>query len=103
MHWCAGPGSGNVRRGQARGGGRLASRSIDLSPDFMTSRFDLAAAAMGLGRMAQAREAVRSGLVLNPTFTIARYRASPSSDNPRHLAGPARRLDVLRAAGVPEA
>jgi hypothetical protein len=55
-----------------------ANRSIDASPDFMTSHFILAAALVGLGRMAEAREAVRVGLALNPAFTIARYRASPS-------------------------
>ena len=45
---------------------------------------------------------LRAGLALNPTFSIARYRASPSSDHPRHLAGLARILDALRKAGVPE-
>jgi tetratricopeptide (TPR) repeat protein len=79
-----------------------ASRSIDMSPDFMTSHFVLAAALASLGRMAEAREAVRAGLDLDPTFTIARYRASTSSDNPRYLAGLARILDALRKAGVPE-
>ncbi|HZZ61263.1 MAG TPA: adenylate/guanylate cyclase domain-containing protein [Roseiarcus sp.] len=79
-----------------------ASRSIDASPDFMTSHFVLAAALVGLGRMTEAREAVRAGLNLNPTFTIARYRASPSSDNPRYLAALTRILDALRKAGVPE-
>ena len=59
----------------------------------MTSHFVLAAALVGLGRMTEAREAVRAGLALNPAFTIARYRASPSSDNPRYLAGLDRILD----------
>jgi hypothetical protein len=68
----------------------------------MTSHFILAAALAGLGRMAEAREAMRVGLALNPAFTIARYRASPSSDNARYLAGLARILDALRKAGVPE-
>jgi tetratricopeptide (TPR) repeat protein len=79
-----------------------ATRSIDMSPDFMTSHFVLAAAFVGLGRMEEAREAVRAGLELNPTFTIARYRASPSSDNPRYLDAVARIPDALRKAGVPE-
>jgi tetratricopeptide (TPR) repeat protein len=79
-----------------------ASRSIDASPDFMTSHFILAAALARLGRIADAREAVRAGLALNPAFTIRRYRASPSSDNPRYLSGLARILDALREAGVPE-
>jgi hypothetical protein len=68
----------------------------------MTSHFVLAAALVGLGRMAEAREAVRAGLDLNPTFTIARYRASPSSDNPRYFASLTRILDHLCKAGVPD-
>ena len=68
----------------------------------MSSYFLLAAALVGLGRMTEARETVRAGLALNPAFTIVRYRASPSSDNPRYLAALARILDALRKAGVPE-
>jgi TolB-like protein/class 3 adenylate cyclase len=79
-----------------------ASRSIEASPDFMNSYFLLAAALVGLGRMTEAQEAVRAGRELNPAFTIARYRASPSSDNPRYVAGLERVLDALRKAGVPE-
>jgi TolB-like protein/class 3 adenylate cyclase/Flp pilus assembly protein TadD len=79
-----------------------ASRAIEASPGFMSSYFLLAAALVGLGRMTEARETVRAGLALNPAFTIARYRASPSSDHPRYLAGLARILEALREAGVPE-
>ena len=79
-----------------------ASRSIDASPDLMASDFVLAAALVGLGRVVEARGAVRLGLDLNPTFTIARYRASPSSDNPSYLAGLARILDALPKAGAPD-
>jgi TolB-like protein/cytochrome c-type biogenesis protein CcmH/NrfG len=79
-----------------------ASRAIEASPGFMSSYFLLAAALVRLGRIAEARETVRAGLALNPAFTIARYRASPSSNNPRYLAGVARILDALREAGVPE-
>ena len=80
-----------------------ASRAIEASPGFMSSYFLLAASLVGLGRMTEARETVRAGLALNPGFTIARYRASPSSDHPRYLADLARILDALRKAGVPEA
>jgi TolB-like protein/class 3 adenylate cyclase/Flp pilus assembly protein TadD len=79
-----------------------ASRAIEASPGFMSSYFLLAAALVGLGRMTEARETVRAGLALNPAFTIARYRASPSSDHPRYLAGLERILAALREAGVPE-
>jgi TolB-like protein/class 3 adenylate cyclase/tetratricopeptide (TPR) repeat protein len=79
-----------------------ASRAIEASPGFMSAYFLLAAALVGLGRIAEARETVRAGLALNPDFTIARYRASPSSDNPRYLASLERILEALREAGVPE-
>ena len=79
-----------------------ASRSIEASPDFMSAYFLLAAALMGLGRMMEAREAVRAGLTLNPSFTIARYQAAPSSDNPRYVAALEGILNALRRAGVPE-
>ena len=79
-----------------------ASRAIEASPGFMSAYFLLAAALVGLGRIAEARETVRAGLALNPAFTIARYRASPSSDNPRYLANLERILAALREAGVPE-
>ena len=100
--WMAFAGFAKFGGGKDEEAAAWASRSIDMSPDFMTSHFLLAAAFVGLGRMAEAREAVRAGLDLNPTFTIARYRASPSSDNPRYLAGLARILDALRKAGVPD-
>jgi TolB-like protein/class 3 adenylate cyclase/tetratricopeptide (TPR) repeat protein len=100
--WMAFAAFAKFGKGKDEEAAAWASRSIDMSPDFMTSHFVLAAAFVGLGRMAEAREAVRAGLDLNPTFTIARYQASPSSDNPRYLAGLARILDALREAGVPD-
>jgi TolB-like protein len=100
--WMAFAAFAKFGEGRDEAAAAWARRSIDVSPDFMTSHFVLAAAFVGLGRMAEARDAVRAGLDLNPTFTIARYRASPSSDNPRYLAGLARILDALRKAGVPD-
>lgn len=68
----------------------------------MASHFVLAAALVGLGRVAEARDAVHVGLDLNPTFTIDRYRATPSSDNPSYLAGLACILDAYGKAGAPD-
>ena len=39
---------------------------------------------------------------MNPTFTIARLRASVPSDSPARIAGSERVIDGLRKAGVPE-
>ena len=39
---------------------------------------------------------------MNPTFTIARVRAGPPSDDPYRIAVGERFIDGLRKAGVPE-
>jgi hypothetical protein len=53
-------------------------------------------------RIPEAQSEVRAGLAMNPTFTIARLRASRSSDNPTAAAGGERLIDGLRKAGVLE-
>ena len=55
-----------------------------------------------LARLEEAREAARAGLELNPSFTIARLRASAFSDNPAYLVARERVYDGLRKAGLPE-
>ena len=55
-----------------------------------------------LGRIEEARAAARVGLQLNPSFTIARFRAAEASDDPVYLAGRLRVFEGLRLAGVPE-
>ena len=66
--------------------------------------FQLAAALAQLGRLDEARSAVKAGLALNPTFTISRARASwtAMSDDPTYLAQLEPILDGLRKAGLPE-
>ena len=64
--------------------------------------FQLAAALAHLGQLNEARAATQAGLALNPTFTIARFRAMPPSDNPTYLAQRERFIDGMRKAGVPE-
>ena len=66
--------------------------------------FQLAAALAQLGRLDEARSAVKAGLALNPTFTISRARAvwTAMSDDPTYLAQLEPILEGLRKAGVPE-
>ena len=78
------------------------NRSIELNPNFPLAHFFLAAELACLGRLEEAREAAQAGLELEPGFTVARYRASPLSDNPVYLAGRERVVEGLRMAGVPE-
>jgi tetratricopeptide (TPR) repeat protein len=78
------------------------NRSIEIYPSGPTPHFLLAAALAHLGRLEEAREAVRVGLELNPRFTIARFRSFAPSDNPAYLAGRERTYEGMRNAGVPE-
>ena len=66
--------------------------------------FVLAAALAQLGRLDEARSAVKAGLALNPTFTISRARAAwtAMSDDPTYLAQLEPILEGMRKAGVPE-
>ena len=60
----------------------MAHQVLGLNPPISTNRAALAAALAHLGRLDEARSAVQAGLALDPTFTISRFRARASSDNP---------------------
>ena len=61
-------------------------RSIEANRNHPVPHCFLAAALALLGSLDEARAAAQAGLVLNPTFTIRRYRARATSDNPAYLA-----------------
>ena len=67
------------------------------------SHFFLTAALARLGLLPEACSEARTGLAINPTFSIPRFRASTPSDNPTAVAGRERIIDGLRKAGVSEA
>ncbi len=77
-------------------------RSIEANRTYPLAHFYLAAALVHLDRLEEARASVQTGLVLDPTFTIRRYRAGASSDNPTYLAQREHIYDGMRKAGVPE-
>ena len=64
----------------------------------------LAAALAQLGRLDEARSAVKAGLALDPRFTVSRTRASwtAMSDDPTYLSQFEPILEGMRKAGVPE-
>ena len=64
--------------------------------------FFLAAASALSGRSAEAREARKAGLQLDPNFTVARFRNERRSENPTFLAQRERIYEGLCLAGVPE-
>jgi tetratricopeptide (TPR) repeat protein len=77
-------------------------RSVEANRTYPSAHFVLAAALARLGRLAEARSEVRAGLAINPTFTIARFRAGVLSDDPAAAADWERYVDGLRKAGAPE-
>jgi TolB-like protein len=79
-------------------------RSIEANRNFPETLFRLAAAQAQLGRLDEARSAVRAGLELYPAFTISLARAAwtAMSDGPTYLAQLQPHLDGMRIAGVPE-
>ncbi len=79
-------------------------RAIEANRNYPVPYFALAAALAHLGRLDDARSTVKTGLALNPTFTVSRARAAwtAMSDDPIYLAGLEPVLEGLRKAGVPE-
>ena len=76
--------------------------SVETNSIFPIAHFNLAAALAYSDRSAEAREAVAAGRALDPTFTIARYRAGQLSDHPTYLTQRDRIIDGYRKAGAPE-
>jgi TolB-like protein len=77
-------------------------RGIEANRNHPLTRFYLAAALVWLAAMDEARAAVQAGLALDPGFTIRRYRAGASSDNPTYLAARERVCEGMLLAGVPD-
>ena len=79
-------------------------RTIEANRNYPVAYFQLAAALAHLGRLDEARSAVKAGLVLDPTFTVSRARAARTerSADPTYLAQLELNLDGMRKAGVPE-
>jgi len=77
-------------------------RSIEANRNHPIPHCYLAAALALLGSLDEARAAAQAGLVLNPTFTLRRFRSSAKSNNPAYLAGRERAYEGMRMAGVPE-
>jgi hypothetical protein len=64
----------------------------------------LGAALAQLGRLDEARSAVKAGVALNPSFTLSSARAlwTAFSNDPTYLSQIDPTLDGLRKAGLPE-
>ena len=79
-------------------------RAIEANRNYPLPHFVLGVALAHLGRLDEARSAVKAGLALNPSFTVSRFHALSTafSDDPTYLAQRETILDGLRMAGVPE-
>jgi tetratricopeptide (TPR) repeat protein len=79
-------------------------RAIEANRNDPQPHFVLGSALAHLGRLAEARSAVKAGLALSPAFATSRARAAwnPMSDDPTYLAGLERVIEGMRIAGAPE-
>jgi TolB-like protein len=76
-------------------------RCLEANRNYPIAHFQLAASLALLGSLEEARDAVRAGLALDPTFTLRRMRGR-MSDDPAFRAGSKRIREGMRMAGVPE-
>jgi TolB-like protein/class 3 adenylate cyclase len=82
----------------------LFRRAIEANRNFPHAYFHLANTLAQLGRLDEARSAVKAGLALDPAFAISRFRANLAArcDDPTFLAQLEPIFDGMRKAGVPE-
>jgi TolB-like protein len=77
-------------------------RSLEANRNYPIVHFQLAAALALVGSLDEARAAVRTGLALDPAFTIRRTRGLILSSDPTFRAGSNRIRHGMLMAGVPE-
>ena len=79
-------------------------RSIEANRNWPHPHFTLAAALAQLGRLEEARYALKTGLALDPAFVISRMRANLAArcEDPSYRAQLEPIFDGMRKAGVPE-
>ena len=100
--WMAIAGAAKFSLGSDEEAATRFRRSVEINRNYPLGHFYLAAVLAHLGRLDEARAEVQSGLAINPTFTISRFRAGAPSDNPTFLVQRQRVYDGMRKAGVPE-
>jgi TolB-like protein/class 3 adenylate cyclase/Tfp pilus assembly protein PilF len=79
-------------------------RAVEVNRNTPVAHFQLGAALAELGRLDEARSAVRAGLALYPDFSITQARAiwTAMNDDPATRMQFGRNLESWRKAGVPE-
>ena len=79
-------------------------RAIEANRNYSLPYFQLATALAKLGRLDEARAAVKAGLALNPAYAITRARTlwTAVSDDPKYLDQLESTFEGMRKAGVAE-
>ena len=102
--WMTTAGSAKLHLGSYEQAVAWFRRAIEANRNNPPAYLNLAAALAQLGRLDEARSAVKAGLPLNPAYTVSRRRASwtAQSDDPTYLAQLEPIFEGMRKAGVPE-
>ena len=102
FNWMFIDGMAKIHLGAYEEAAKRLSQSVGANPNFPAAHVLLATALSQLGRVEEARAQARVGLVLDPTFTIRRFRDRAVSDNPIFLKQCENIYEGMRKAGVPE-
>ena len=102
--WLARVGLSKLHLGRWEQAIAWCRRSIEANRNFPYLYFVLGAALAQLGRLDDARSAIKTGHTLIPTFAVTRFRATwtAMSDDPTYLSQFEPILEGMRKAGVPE-
>jgi TolB-like protein/class 3 adenylate cyclase len=102
FNWMFIGGMAKIHLGAYEEAARWLSQSVGANPNYPAAHILLAAAFSQLGQIKEARSEARVGLVLDPTFTIRRFRDRAVSDNPIFLKQCENIYEGMRKAELPE-
>jgi tetratricopeptide (TPR) repeat protein len=100
--WHAIAGTAKLNLGETEAALRWLRMSIEANPVFPLAHLYLAAALMELDRESEARQAVKTLSVLDPTLTVRRFEQTRKTQRPVYMAQFRRVAAFMRKAGVPE-
>jgi TolB-like protein/Flp pilus assembly protein TadD len=100
--WIAFSGFAKLYLGQDEEAVSRLRQSVDANRNYPVAFFFLGAALARLGRRDEARDAVKAGLAIGPTFSIRRHHAGTMSEHPTYVMQRERIYDAMREAGVPQ-
>ena len=101
-HWMSSAGTSKLHLAKNDEAVLWFRRAIEANRNFAFTHLSLAAALALRGRMDEAYAAAKAGLELEPSFSIARFRAGARSENPVYVVGRERIYEGMRRAGIPE-